>query len=276
MSGCVSELKNWISTAITDSNRYSSTRPVLTDILSIIIRVAPSLVTEKKTAFLSRVKGARKSSSAEEASEQNASIIELFTVLLDEALRQRDPGLCEKFAQATSSLATSASKKSLNSAVISLLHPKKLSVDNDRLICDMSTLSRLISSSDMLNEAAINKVSEFVKEKILVEDLDISTARSSKGSSRSSVGGAASHAALACQGIKCWSSILIAVLTSTSAHVDAESVKFYCDEILEILFSSIKSGGSRLGKLDMTSQQAITKLLSLINFSLYHFYLHIF
>lgn len=252
---CAIELNSWLTTAISDANRYSSARSTLVDILSIVDRAANSLASVGKQQAGSRVAGNSRKSNGDRT--DSTATKDLFDLLLSESLRQRDAILCERFAQAASSLVTGGDNEDLNNAVSTLLNRKKLALDNDRLVNDMAALLKLISSSKILNESALMKVSEFVKVKILQGDEKFPAERSSKSSSRSSFASTVTPLNIACQGIKCWSTILILVLTKGTFTLDDKTVQFYCDELLPILFESLESRGKTLGNLDFGSEQVM-------------------
>jgi hypothetical protein len=120
----------------------------------------------------------------------------------------------------------------------------------------------------MLSESTLMKVSEFVKEKVLGNNEDLSVQRSSKGSARSSFGASGSSAETACQSIKCWTAVLVLTATKNETTLDDKSLQFYCDELLEVLFGSLEARGKALGCLNFVTEQVIFK--TIFNLFVYH------
>jgi hypothetical protein len=235
---CSKELKELIFKII--SGKSSSHHNLLLQILMIIEKSAVFL-GESNTEIPNSKNKSRKSSSGGDVSDDS---FELFSILLTESLKLKQPSLCEKFAHAANQISVTPKSKALvESTIKNLLSNKVLSLQNERLTCDLSVLSNLFSSSNHLNESSLIKISEFVKEVLLKND-----EKQSKTTSNIS-----NKVVAACSGVKTWCSILI--LISKENIIDPESVKFYCDEILEVAYKSLDTKGCALGDISITSQQ---------------------
>ena len=279
LSDCAGELTAWLSTSLSNAQRQPSSKPVLQEVLTILDKVAPSLLTLETSYKIPVSKGKAGRKSIVEAGMNNGAssssgkgisgsspddVKELFSMLLSEALKQREPALCERFALAASPLAGHEGKSEINAAVKGILSQKKLSLSNDRVVCDMSVLAKLIGSSDHLTESTLGKVSEFVKERLLVsgEDDDDDDNAKSSGKSKASPGKSSSlsRVSVACHGLKCWTAIFVLYFKYETGILDLDTLKFYADELLDIVYGCLDSGGSSLGDLTTVSEAQRTSV----------------
>ena len=240
--GCIHELANLLKKAAhLARGSEPSHRSHLMDVLKITKKSAPYL-------------------SCSTCSEEVVSVQEemMFSLLVAELYNQDDPYLREEFAYTINEFGRGKEKllSKIDAVVNTLLSKSVTKMDvNKSVICNISALGALMTHSTFLNETSLEIVSQFVVMCLLKVEYSNNISESQLNSDIP-ISCCPFHISDVCCGLRCWGSMHIS-FEKKGHFVSDKTVNHILNNLLRILFVSIRSQGKCIGGLTLDTNEEI-------------------